>query len=138
MYTKRAEICCLNAELRLGTKMITGIAAMQLVEQGKLSLDDSDILEKLCPELKVVKQLQKFENGKPVYRDKTKSITLRMLLTHTAGFGYTFFNPNLVQWYEEEKKKGNIVDDEFSGEPKDIMLQPLIAEPGAEWNYGVG
>lgn len=62
------------------TKMITGIACMQLVEQGKFKLDDSDFVEKHCPELKAVKVLQ--DDGTLV--DKKRGITLRMLLTHTC------------------------------------------------------
>lgn len=62
------------------TKMIAGLACMQLVEQGKLHLDDGDEIEKLLPEFKDLKVLQK--DGKLV--DKNKKITLRMLLTHTG------------------------------------------------------
>lgn len=62
------------------TKMIVGIACMQLVENGTLSLDDSNQLETLCPELKAVKVLQ--NDGTLV--EKNTSITLRMLLTHTG------------------------------------------------------
>ena len=67
------------------TKMIVGIAAMQLVEQGALTLDDPDLVEKLAPELKQVKILTGFdEKGKPQLVDKKKNITLRMLLSHTG------------------------------------------------------
>jgi CubicO group peptidase (beta-lactamase class C family) len=62
------------------TKMITGLACMQLVEQGKLSLDDTAQTEKLCPELKDIQVLQ--PDGKLV--PKKCAITLRMLLTHTG------------------------------------------------------
>ena len=62
------------------TKMITGIACMQLVEQGKLSLDDAEQVEKLCPEIKNLKVLQ--SDGSLV--DKKQGITLRMLLSHTG------------------------------------------------------
>lgn len=62
------------------TKMIVGIACMQLVEQGKLALDDSEQLENLCPELKRVKVLQ--NDGQLV--EKKIGITLRMLLSHTG------------------------------------------------------
>lgn len=72
------------------TKMIGGIAAMQLCEQGKLSLDDADLVEKVASELKDVRILKGLdEKSKPEYVDKKKRITLRMLLTHTgkhAGF----------------------------------------------------
>ncbi len=53
---------------------------MQLVEQGKLSLDDADLAEKICPEFKTVKVLQ--DDGTLV--EKKNRITLRMLLSHTG------------------------------------------------------
>ena len=62
------------------TKMIAGLACMQLVERGKLRLDDGDEIENLIPELKDLQVLQK--DGKLV--PKNKKITLRMLLTHTG------------------------------------------------------
>lgn len=62
------------------TKMITGIACMQLVEQGKLSLDDAAQVGNLCPELKNLQVLQ--PDGK--IENKNKGITLRMLLAHTC------------------------------------------------------
>jgi CubicO group peptidase (beta-lactamase class C family) len=62
------------------TKMITGVACMQLVEQGQLSLDDADQLATLCPELKKLSVLQ--PDGKLV--PAKKDITLRMLLSHTG------------------------------------------------------
>jgi CubicO group peptidase (beta-lactamase class C family) len=69
------------------TKLITGIACMQLVEQGKLSLDDADQAETLCPQLKAAKVLKGFdENDKPILVPKKTGITLRMLLTHTGMF----------------------------------------------------
>ena len=69
------------------TKMIGGIAAMQLCEQGKLSLDDADMIEEVCPELKSIRILTNVdENGRAEYVDKKNRITLRMLLTHTGKF----------------------------------------------------
>lgn len=62
------------------TKMVVGIACMQLVEQGLLSLDDSNQVETLCPELKDLKVLQ--DDGTLV--PKKRGITLRMLLSHTG------------------------------------------------------
>lgn len=109
------------------TKMITGIACMQLVEQGKLKLDDVESVEKLCPELKAVKVLQ--EDGSLV--DKERGITLRMLLSHTAGFGYSFFNKKLPKYY------GSQGLDEFSGSYHDFLSQPLVNQPGSRWEYGI-
>jgi CubicO group peptidase (beta-lactamase class C family) len=62
------------------TKMITGMACMQLVEQGKMILDDVEFVENLCPELKNVKVLK--DDG--TLEDKKSGITLRMLLNHTG------------------------------------------------------
>jgi len=66
------------------TKLLATMACMQAVEQGKLKIDDSKQVYELCPELEKVQVLQ--DGGKLV--DKEKDITLRMLLSHTAGFGY--------------------------------------------------
>ena len=70
------------------------------------------------------------DNGKPILVEKKKSITLRMLLSHTAGFGYTFFNPEIRQF----GLPAGI--DEFSGRIED-MEGPLLFEPGSKFNYGV-
>ncbi|KAK2780928.1 hypothetical protein FQN53_000880 [Emmonsiellopsis sp. PD_33] len=108
------------------TKMIVGVAAMQLVEQGILSLDDAAQVDRLAPELKKLKVLQ--NDGTLV--DQKRGITLRMLLTHTAGFGYAFFNTKLRDY---SKPFGY---DEFSGQMYDI-LQPLVHQPGEGWEYGL-
>jgi hypothetical protein len=108
------------------TKMLTGVACMKLVEQGTLRLDDSVQLESLCPELRNLPVLGKDGSLTP----KRKGITLRMLLSHTAGFGYTFFNEQLRDWSHPAGL------DEFSGSMKD-MMQPLLFQPGEGWEYGV-
>ena len=55
------------------------------MEQGKLSLDDADLAEELCPELRLVKILKGFDkDNRPILEEKTKRITLRMLLSHTG------------------------------------------------------
>ncbi|OCK81838.1 beta-lactamase family protein [Lepidopterella palustris CBS 459.81] len=108
------------------TKMVVGVACMQLVEQGKLKLDDAAQVESLCPELKDVKVLQ--ADGSLV--EKKRGITLRMLLSHTAGFGYAFFNERLRDYSRP------VGYDEFSGNIYD-MLQPLLHQPGEGWEYGI-
>lgn len=108
------------------TKILATIVCMQLVEQGKLTLDDHKSLYKLCPELEKVQVLQ---NGKLV--PKTKDITLRMLLSHTAGFGYEFFNHGLRDYGRP------IGYDCFSGNVDEILAMPLVNQPGSRWEYGV-
>ena len=81
------------------TKMVYGIAAVQLVEQGILAFDDADLVEKLAPELKTVRILQGFdEKGRPKLVEKKNRITLPMLLNHTSGFGYRFFSEKIFHY----------------------------------------
>ena len=108
------------------TKMLTGVAVMQLVEQGKLRLDDGAQLAQLVPELTNLTVLKEDGTTEP----QKKAITLRMLLTHTAGFGYAFFNERLRNW----GLPAGI--DEFSGRFEDMRM-PLLFQPGEGWEYGV-
>ena len=81
------------------TKAITAAAAMQLVEQGKLSLDDP--ISKLLPDLASPQVLEGFDaTGAPKLRAANKPITLRHLLTHTAGFCYNMWNGDMVQYLQ--------------------------------------
>lgn len=110
------------------TKAVTGIACMQLVERGVLRLDDAaQIEDELCPELKSLKVLRR--DG--TMEEKKVGITLRMLLTHTAGFGYSFFSERLRDWGFPAGV------DEFNGRVEE-MLTPLLFQPGEGWEYGVG
>lgn len=108
------------------TKLLTGIAVMQLVEQGKLQLDNPDQTESLCPELKGLKVLR--PDG--TFEDKKVGITLRMLLSHTAGFGYAFFNERLRDW---------VVGAGLNVFPETVqdVTMPLLFQPGEGWEYGV-
>lgn len=66
------------------TKLITSIAAMQLVESKILALEDSEQIEKITPELKKVQVLEEGPDGSLKLVDKKRKITLRMLLNHTG------------------------------------------------------
>jgi CubicO group peptidase (beta-lactamase class C family) len=59
---------------------------MQLVEQKRLSLDDSDQLENICPELEYVRVLEETADGSLKLVAKRSPITLRMLLSHTGEY----------------------------------------------------
>ncbi|KAK3075987.1 hypothetical protein LTR53_000164 [Teratosphaeriaceae sp. CCFEE 6253] len=110
------------------TKLLATMACLQAVEQGKLKLDDHSQVYKLCPELEKVKVLQ----DDFTLVDKEKDITLRMLLNHTAGFGYEFFNEKLRDY-------GRPVGfDVFHADVKDIYRMPLVNQPGSKWEYSIG
>lgn len=77
------------------SKLILSIACMQLVEQGILELDNPDQLEELLPKLKSSKVLEQTTNGRHVYTEKVRRITLRMLLNHTGQPASSSFSCSL-------------------------------------------
>jgi CubicO group peptidase (beta-lactamase class C family) len=105
------------------TKLITAIAVLQLVEQGKIPLDDAEFIKKVAPELSEKKVYADGVNG----AEQEKGITMRMLLSHTAGFGYRFADPRLVA----DGIEGS------SGDKRDILDAKLVNQPGSMWEYGV-
>src|SRR6185295_15779550 len=87
------------------TKAVTTAGAMQLVEQGKLSLDEP--IGKLLPDLAAPQVLDGFDaNGEPKLRAATKPITLRHLMTHTAGFSYDMWNADMGKYMEKTGTPG--------------------------------
>ncbi|MFK8079493.1 MAG: serine hydrolase domain-containing protein [Granulosicoccus sp.] len=113
------------------TKAITGAAAMQLVEQGKLKLDDPASV--VCPWLGEAVVLDGFDdNGQPLTRAPKTPITLRHLLTHTSGLTYEIWNENEVRWREHTKAQSL-----FTLENESLKI-PLAFDPGTQWEYGIG
>jgi CubicO group peptidase (beta-lactamase class C family) len=113
------------------TKPITSVAAMQLVEQGKLSLDGAAAA--VIPELGALKVLQGWDaNGAPQLRDALGQVTLRHLLSHTSGFTYEFWNADLARFYSTQN-----VPSILSGQ-KAALRVPLCFDPGTRWEYGIG
>ena len=111
------------------TKAVTSAGAMQLVEQGKLSLDAP--IAEVLPDLAKPQVLEGFDaKGEPKLRPAKSAITLRQLMTHTAGFAYNVWNGDLAV-YLEKTGTPNI----FSCQ--NIALKtPIMTDPGTRWEYG--
>jgi methyl acetate hydrolase len=112
------------------TKAITAAAAMQLVEQGKLSLDAP--IGKVLPDLAAPQVLEGFDaNGEPKLRPAKNPITLRHLMTHTAGFCYDLWNGDMVKYLEKTGLPG------ITSCKNDALKTPLTTDPGTRWEYGI-
>jgi methyl acetate hydrolase len=109
------------------TKAITSAAALQLLEQGRLSL--SEPVARHLPELAQVPVLEGFDTaGRPKLRTAHKPITFHHLLTHTSGFCYDSWSAEMVRW---EAAVHEVIP------PTVVAPQvPLMFEPGARWQYG--
>jgi methyl acetate hydrolase len=123
-----ADTVCWIASM---TKAVTGAAAMQLVEQGKLSLDEP--AAKVLPQLGDVQVLDGFgADGQPTLRPPKGDITLRNLLTHTSGYVYDIWNTDMLKY------------NEVMGTPpvtsclNASLATPLSFDPGTKWDYGIG
>jgi methyl acetate hydrolase len=111
------------------TKAITTAAAMQLVEQGKLTLDTP--IGKLLPDLAAPQVLDGFDsNGEPKLRPAKNPITLRQLMTHTAGFCYNMWNGDMATYLE----KAGIPP--ITSCKNDALRTPIATDPGTRWEYG--
>jgi methyl acetate hydrolase len=97
------------------TKPVTCTAAMQLVEAGKLQLDAP--VERYLPELANLKILSGFDaNKQPILTPAKHQPTLRHVLSHSSGFGYSMWDEKLAKYTGKET--------------------PLLFEPGTRWQYG--
>ena len=112
------------------TKAITGAAAMQMVEQGKLSLDQP--AGEILPFLANPMVLDGTDaNGEPKLRPAKGVVTLRKLLTHTAGFVYDTWNGEMNRYAAKTglpaARTGKIA----------ALHAPLGFDPGERWEYGI-
>jgi len=111
------------------TKAVTTAAAMQLVEQGKLTLDQP--IGNLLPDLAAPQVLEGFDgSGAPMLRPARNAITLRHLMTHTAGFCYDMWNGDFASFMEKTGTPGIITC------KNDALKTPIMSEPGTRWEYG--
>jgi CubicO group peptidase (beta-lactamase class C family) len=113
------------------TKPITSVGVMQLVESGRVKLDEPAAT--YLPELSQVQVLEEFDasTGKAKLRPPKAPPTVRQLLSHTSGFAYDFFDPQLHRYVATgavpSARQG---DDGF-------LKAPLLFDPGSRWEYGI-
>jgi methyl acetate hydrolase len=104
------------------TKPVASVAAMMLVEQGKLSLEDP--VSKYLPSFDKLQVITKFNEADGTYETclARQVMTVRHLMTQTSGIGYPLSNPIIARIHHG--------DNEFDSAP------PLVHEPGEKWTYG--
>ncbi len=111
------------------TKAVATTAALQLVEQGRLKLDDK--VESILPQFAEFRMLDGFDGDVPRLRAPASKATVRQLMTHTAGLGYFFTNEKLLRYLS------------LTGEPSPLsglkrsLSVPMVNDPGTAWEYGV-
>lgn len=132
-------------------KIVTSVAAMQLVEKGLIGLDDDcgrfvsalaskDILvgfegdeASTGAEFNPMTNIFSYKNPrKPILKKATKAITLRLLLSHSSGLQYDFMSPLLQEYLAYGGQTAQIPDSITHYD------QPLLFEPGTSWAYGTG
>jgi CubicO group peptidase (beta-lactamase class C family) len=117
------------------TKPVTGVAMMMLYEEGTWRLDDP--VSRYIPEFAKLKVYTgKNDDGSPKLEDARRSMTMRELMTHTAGLGYVL-NPNGP--VDKMIIDGNVLN---ARAPLQTMIDglakiPLLAQPGTRWSYSI-
>lgn len=113
------------------TKAVTAAAAMKLVEEGRIALDQP--MKEVAPGIGQAQVLMGFDaSGKPQTRAPKRDVTLRHLLTHTSGYSYDLFNAQVGN-YMQYHQLPSIATCKF-----DSLKAPLVFDPGEAWQYGIG
>lgn len=113
------------------TKAFTAAACMQLVQQGRVHLDQE--ASTILPQLAEPKVLEGFDgNGQPRFRPAKRPITVRHLLTHTSGYTYSIWSEQLTL-YEKVTGMPDIATCQNAA-----FAAPLEFDPGERWQYGIG
>jgi methyl acetate hydrolase len=111
------------------TKAPASVGALQLIEQGKIALDQE--VASILPAFGELKVLEGFDGDRPLLREPSRQATIQHLLTHMAGHGYAFNNEKLLRYHQLTG-----VPDPLSG-LRAALQMPLVADPGTAWNYGI-
>lgn len=114
------------------TKTVTSVAAMMLVEEAKLKLDDP--VEKYIPEFKTIKVFRGGTADDPDLGKPARKMTIKHLLTHTSGFQYGWGDGPIDELYKRAKIFRESTLKEFASKAARL---PLRANPGDEYEYGI-
>lgn len=113
------------------TKAITAVACLQLTEEGRLDLDAP--AGRYVPAIDTLPVIEGFDAaGAPRLRPPKRPVTTRMLLLHTAGFGYDIFNATYERLARDHGQPSVTTATRAS------LRTPLLFDPGEAWEYGSG
>jgi methyl acetate hydrolase len=111
------------------TKALASVAALQLVEEGKLELGQT--VASVVPAFGELQVLDGFDGDTPRLRAPARQATVLDLFTHTSGHAYNFCSADLARYHEVTG-----TPDAFSGD-RACLGTPLVHDPGAGWTYGI-
>lgn len=111
------------------TKAIASVAALQLVEKGRVALEQS--VADIVPSFAELQVLEGFDRETPRLRPGARQATIRHLLTHTSGLGYWFSNADVLRYHQLTG-----IPDPTAGRLATLLEMPLVADPGTRWEYG--
>lgn len=112
------------------TKAVTSVAAVQCAERGQIDLDAP--ASRVVPEIGDAQVLTGFDaSGQPTFRPPRRPVTLRHLLTHSAGFSYEIWNPDIVR-YQQATGVPSVTTCK-----NQALSLPLLFDPGERWEYGI-
>ncbi|TNC12514.1 beta-lactamase family protein [Methylobacterium terricola] len=118
------------------TKPLTSVAILMLYEEGRFQLDDP--ITRTLPEFRGMRVLTGGSRLRPETVPAERDITFRDLLTHTSGLSYGFMDATLVdRMYREEGVDFQTAETSLADVVAKAARQPLLAQPGAEWNYSI-
>ncbi len=112
------------------TKAVGATAAMMLIDRGLLDLNAT--VESIIPEFAKVRVLEGFDGDVPRLRAPRSRATIRQLATHTSGFTYDLWNPDVTHWLAATG-----APDILTG-LKSALFYPMMFDPGTRWDYGIG
>ena len=110
------------------TKAVAAAGAMKLVEEGRLQLDSP--AKEVLPWFGEAQVLDGFDGDRPRLRAPARDVTLRHLLTHTSGFGYTYWNADLKRFAKTR--------DHDDPDRLRALKMPMVFDPGTDWLYSIG